>query len=82
MQPPQNLDVINQHGGFTALTSAGTLWRPAAILKRGTAGTLQYFDEHSFYQTNDDVTRATYRVPGYGYPVIAWFDNQTGERIA
>jgi hypothetical protein len=24
---------------------------------------------------------ARYRVPGYGYPVIVWFDNQTGRRI-
>ena len=39
-------------------------------------------DTRSFYQTNDDVTKATYLVKGYNYPVQAWFDNATGKRIA
>jgi hypothetical protein len=59
-----------------------TLWRPGSLLKRGTTGTLQEFDEHSFYQLNNNVTKAIYKVPGYAYRVAVWFDNATGERIA
>jgi hypothetical protein len=59
-----------------------TLWRPGALLKGDTVGRLLAFDEESFYQQNNDVTVALYRVPGYGYPIILWFDNKTGERIA
>ncbi len=59
-----------------------TLWRPGAVLRHGTTGTLVDYNESSFWQTNDDVTIAVYRVSGYGYPVLVWFDNKTGERIA
>jgi hypothetical protein len=59
-----------------------TLWRPGRLLKKSTTGTLLAYDKNSFYQTNNDVTVAIYKVPGYGYPVILWFDNRTGERIA
>src|SRR5437879_10653473 len=38
--PPATLDVLDSHRGFTALTRSGTLWRPGAVLKRGTTGTL------------------------------------------
>jgi hypothetical protein len=31
---------------------------------------------------NNDVTMATYKVKGYRYPVMVWFDNATGHRIA
>lgn len=93
---PRTLNVLDAHGGFTILTrgkrydgtfgeTGDTLWRPGLVLKtRGaaTVGTLIEVDEHTFYQTNDNVTRAIYRVPGYGYRVVAWFDNDTGERIA
>jgi predicted nucleotidyltransferase len=84
MQPPTTLDVLDEHGGFTAITTpcGNTLWRPGAILKRGTEGTLVSFDRHSFYQTNNNVTQAIYRVPGYRYRVAVWFDNATGRRIA
>lgn len=86
MQPPQKLNVLDAHGGFTAETRNGTLWRPGNILtdhpKRSTVGTLVDYNEHSFYQTNNDVTRATYKVPGYGYRVSVWFDNKDGHRIA
>lgn len=121
MQPPQELNVIDQHGGFTAITTSptnvkivldlagerearledynptlalpfvrwekvtrehDTLWRPGTLLKQTTVGTLQEFDEHSFYQLNDNVTKAIYKVPGYKYRVAVWFDNTTGNRIA
>lgn len=122
MLPPKELNVIDSHGGFTAITLApthvkiisdpiegkrearltdyrpklihpfvrwkkvmrerDTLWRPASLLKRGTIGTLQEYDEQSFYQNNNNVTKAIYKVAGYKYRVAVWFDNATGERIA
>ncbi|MFI5296684.1 MAG: hypothetical protein ACHREM_01185 [Polyangiales bacterium] len=81
--PPGEINVLDQHGGFTAETTKGnTLWRPASLLKHGETGTLVKVNPKSFYQTNNDVTMATYRVPGYRYPVVLWFDNKTGHRIA
>jgi hypothetical protein len=84
MQPPTTLNVIDQHGGFTAITTkrGDSLWRPGSLLQRNTIGTLVSHDEHSFYQTNNNVTKAIYKVPGYRYPVAAWFDNTTGQRIS
>jgi hypothetical protein len=86
MIPPKTTNVIDAHGGFTAETKGrnlGTsdLWRPGHVLKKGTTGTLVSYNERSFYQTNNDVTMAKYKVPGYGYPVIVWFDNATGIKI-
>jgi len=91
MQAPQTIDVLDRHQGFTAIIpyrrssyarGYNTLWRPGKLLKRGTTGNLQESDEHSFFQLNDDVTMAIYKVPGYPYRVAVWFDNKTGERIA
>jgi len=122
MQPPQTINVIDAHGGFTAITKSpqsikiisdpvkgereatsddyqptlihpfvrwervtrehDTLWRPAQLLKGQSIGELQEFDEHSFYQLNDDVTKAIYKVKGYGNRIAVWFDNATGKRIA
>lgn len=91
MIPPDTLDVCDAPNfrGFCAITRLGTLWRPESVLTEGkrtrgkpTIGTLKSYTERSFYQTNDDVTMATYKVKGYGYLVAVWFDNQTGERIA
>lgn len=84
MKPPSTLNVLDQHGGFTAITTKrdDTLWRPGKLLKGNTTGTLIYYSEYSFYQNNNDVTRAVYKVPGYRFPVCTWFDNQTGKRIA
>ena len=60
-----------------------SLWRPGSVLKgRKPVGELLAYDPRSFYQTNDNVTLAVYRVRGYGYPVLIWFDNATGRRIA
>lgn len=81
-QPAEEYDVLDQHGGFTAVTKLGTLWRPGVVLKHGTIGKLVAVNHRSFYQNNNDVTQATYKVPGYGYRVVCWFDNKTGHRIA
>jgi len=59
-----------------------TCWRPSALLRKGTIGTLVETDEKSFYQRNNNVTKGIYKVPGYGYRIAVWFDNVTGERIA
>lgn len=122
MQPPTELNVIDGHGGFTAITKArtsikiikdpvvgerearpddyqptlihpfvrwesvmrehDTLWRPGSLLHKTTIGVLQEYDEQSFFQTNNNVTKAIYTVPGYIFRVAVWFDNTTGERIA
>lgn len=61
-----------------------TLWRPGAVLKKGVGGKLipGTVNPKTFYQTNDNVRSAKYKVPGYQYPVICWWDNVTNERIA
>ncbi len=59
-----------------------TIWRPASRLKRGTIGTLDEFEEKSFYQNNNNVTIAYYKVPGYRFRIAVWFDNDTERRIA
>ena len=108
-RPPSQINVLDGHGGFTAVTQPGrhmsnmvpytsvherdvdlvveslhgsSLWRPGHVLKKSNYGTLLGFNEKSFYQTNNDVTKAIYKVPGYRYPVAVWFDNKTGRRIA
>ncbi len=58
-----------------------TLWRPGKVLEK-TTGELVEYNQRSFYQLNNDVTIAVYRVPGYSYPIAIWFDNTTGKRIA
>ena len=101
--PPTMMNVLDNHGGFTAVTKpprwlAGarpkfavdprawlggdTVWRPGSLLKSTTNGTLKAYEPKSFYQTNNNVTMALYRVPGYQYPVAVWFDNASGQRIA
>ena len=81
--PPATINVIDRNGGFTAETRPWSmLWRPGSVLKKTTRGQLVSFDARSFYQTNNDVTMAYYRVPGYRYPVVLWFDNKTKKRIA
>lgn len=69
-------------GWKRAMVESDTLWRPSALLKKTTIGELVSFDEKSFYQVNNDVTKAIYKVAGYSYKVACWFDNKTGARIA
>jgi hypothetical protein len=87
--PPQTINVLDKHGGFTIETSGkrignGTLWRPGKVLGDNTTGTLipGSVDHNSFYQLNNNVTKACYKVRGYRYRVVCWFDNDTGKRIA
>jgi hypothetical protein len=84
MKPPATINVLDEHGGFTAITTKrrDSLWRPGNVLKGKTQGKLVEFTERSFYQRNNDVTEAFYKVPGYKYPVAVWFDNKTKKRIA
>lgn len=104
MTPPKEINVIDKHNGFTAITKSpryekivtetgvfkewrkarqecGTLWRPGNLLKN-TIGVLQEYDENSFFQLNNNVTKAVYKVKGYPNRIAVWFDNETGERIA
>ena len=82
MTPDKELDVLDKFGGFTCITKLGTLWRRGQILKHGTHGILQSYNENSFFQNNNDVTIAYYKVNHYRYTVVLWFDNKTGKRIA
>ncbi len=99
MKPPQTINVLDRHDGFTAVTlsptyeregngwrkvwrESNTVWRASKVLKRGTEGNLQEANESSFYQNNNNVTKALYKVPGYRFRIAIWFDNTTGERIA
>lgn len=69
-------------GGRWEWRDNGTLWRPGYLLRDGSLGSLVGYDEKSFYQNNNNVTQAIYKVPGYGYKIAVWFDNTTGRRIA
>lgn len=108
MKPPDETNILDKHGGFTALVptkqyvkkfattdgkgflgwerkmiESDTLWRPGAVLKdKSPIGKLLSYNEKSFFQNNNDVTEAFYKVKGYRYKVVIWFNNQTGERIA
>jgi len=88
LEMPETLNVLDQHGGFSAWITTKksgdyTLWRPGQVLK-SPVGTLiaGSVNPKSFYQLNNDVTKAMYKVRGYRYPVVVWFDNKTGKRIA
>jgi len=95
MTPPKEINVLDRHNGFTAITKRAynrttekeailhgdTCWRPGGILRQSTVGTLRFYAPGN-WQGNKNVTIAIYRVPGYGYPVALWFDNETDKRIA
>jgi hypothetical protein len=85
MLPPTEIKILDKHGGFTAVTKLGTLYRGSGIakklLKKGTTGKLARFNEKSFFQGNNNVTEAYYNLPGYGYHAVIWFDNKTRRRI-
>lgn len=83
MIPPTILNsVLDGHGGYTILTRDGnTLWKPGSTLRTSPYGTLVRYDERGFYQRNDDVTIAYYKVEGVRDLVIVWFDNATGLNV-
>jgi len=83
--PPRILrPMLDRIGGVTVLTpKKNTLWKPASALSRGRGEPqLVDFNPRSFYQTNNDVTEAFYKLQGYPMKLVAWFDNPTGRRIA
>jgi hypothetical protein len=64
------------------MRNSDTLWRPASVLgQREVEGTLVGYHEHSFFQNDNNVTFALYRVPRYGYLLGVWFRNSDGTRI-
>ena len=82
MRPPEIVDVRDRHNGFTAITKHGTLWRPADVLARyGYIGKLVHYREGAFYQTEENVTEALYKVKGYPYLIATWW-REDGTRIA
>jgi hypothetical protein len=83
MIPPKKVNVLDSNDGFTAVTTkyGDTLWRPKSILKGNHIGVLQSYNEHSFYQLNDSCTQAVYKVKGYHYPILVWFDNNDGHIV-
>lgn len=74
--------VLHKDPKYRTNINGQTIWRPGSLLKRSTTGELVDSSPRSFYQTNDDVTVAVYKVAGYQYPVVVWFDNKSGRRIA
>jgi hypothetical protein len=85
MQVPQTINVLQPNfkfGYFTALINGNTLGRNTmSLIKRDWTGELISFNSNSFFQNNNNVTKALYKVKGYKYPVVIWFDNETGSRI-
>jgi len=79
MTPPNVMDVTDKHGGFTVEVPSGSLWMSA---RENMCGTLESYDEESFYQGNNDCTLALYKLRSYRYPAMVWLDNKTGERLA
>ena len=87
--PPAHLEsVLDQHGGFTAVTGGSrvgrnaTHWRPGRVLRHGVAGELTRYEGGRFYQNIEPVVWGYYKVRGYRYPVITFWHELTGERIA
>ena len=81
--PPRTVNVVDKHGGFTAITRSGTLWRPGQVARGSTVGSLLpgSIKHDDFYQNNQPVTSALYKLPGYNYKVKIWW-KPSGERIA
>lgn len=79
MIPPERMDVTDRNGGFVAEGPVNTIWRGP---RPSMMGTLVDYDEESFYQTNDNCTKARYRLYAYRFLALVWFDNKTGERVA
>lgn len=78
---------FDRHGGFTIESgdrggSRYSLWRPGIALGNHEPDAVLISSEPSFYQRNDNVILACYKVKGYRYLILAWFDPATGERIA
>jgi hypothetical protein len=81
--PPRTLNVVDKHGGFTAVTRSGTLWRPGQVARGGTVGSLVpgSIKHDDFYQNKQPVVSALYKLPSYNYKVKIWWE-PSGQRIA
>jgi hypothetical protein len=81
--PPRTMNVVDRHGGFTAITRSGTLWSPGKAAPGGTLGSLVpgSAKRDDFYQNKRPVVSALYKLPSYGYKVKVWWE-PSGERIA
>lgn len=80
------ITIFDRHNGFTALTASGTLWRPRRVLSKvapeATEMTVTGICRNMFYQTTQPVVWVTCKIKGYPYEVRAYFNEETGERIA
>lgn len=80
------IPIFDRHGGFTALTRSGTLWRPAYVLERvaptETEMTVVTTELGRYFQLTEPVAWIDCKIKGYGYVVRAYIDQRTGERIA
>lgn len=83
--PAPEIHVLDRRGGITAIVRELTRdggkvqsrsWFPGSILKENRAGKLVETETSA-----DGTITACYRVPGYGYRVVAKFDGRTGRRI-
>jgi hypothetical protein len=81
-----SIPIFDRHGGFTAMTKLGTLWRPAHVLEKvapnATTMIVQNVERGRFFQTVKPVAWVRCKIKGYGYDVMAYFNETTGERIA
>lgn len=82
-EPPQKMNVVDSHGGFTIVTARGTLWSPASVAKGGLEGSLvpASIKHNDFYQNIQPVVSALYKLPRYSYRAKVWW-RPNGERIA
>jgi hypothetical protein len=85
--PPEVVEsVLDQHEGFTALIQGTknngdyTLWRPKAVLHHGYEGLLNNYGIGDYQNT--PCVWACYKVRGYRYPVVLYFNKRNGKRIA
>lgn len=75
---------LKQHGRYRnrKRVHGDTLWRPRAVaVDANPIGTLVGYLETSFFQLNNDVTVAWYKIAGYPHECLVWFDNKTGKRV-
>jgi len=90
-KPPAEIHVLDRRGGITAIVRElerdgqkvqSKSWFPGSILKESRKGSLvETKTETEAAADGTILLTAHYRVPGYGYRVVATFDGRTGRRI-
>lgn len=89
---PAEIHVLDRRGGITAIVRElargkadekvqSRSWYPGSILRAARVGKLVE-QETASGQDGTILLTAYYRVPGYGYRVVATFDGKTGRRIS